>query len=66
LPQTPEGALSVFALGIAVETPQPTLGGEELQRKARPAGERPGKKLNCEQRLTNADFRSKEQITPSP
>jgi len=33
--------ISVFALGIVAQSPQPTVGGEDLQRIARPAGERP-------------------------
>ena len=30
-----------FALAIAANNPDPTIGGEDLQRKARPEGERP-------------------------
>ncbi len=44
------------ALGIALESPQRHdfyRGSEDLQRKARPAGERPEKNKNPNSRLSN-------------
>jgi|GEM_PF-2754318 hypothetical protein len=45
----------VFALGIVVKSPHPPVGGVDLKRKARPAGQRPRIEINEALRQAKCD-----------
>ena len=44
-----------FALGIVVKSPHPPVGGVDLKRKARPAGQRPRIEINEALRQAKCD-----------